>query len=106
DDRNLSIAFAPKRCEVSPRRSIRFLENHVGASKLLVRRHEPSSVDESRTPEAIQVRSDDQRGEPLAEAGDDVEGSRRAVANQTDAVQRIVQLFQLFIDLFEGSAFI
>ena len=89
------------------RRSLRSFGDHVGAGKLLVRGHELPGIDESRAAaEAIQVRCDNQRGEPLAEAGDDVEGSRRAVANQTDAVQRIVQLFQLFIDLFEGSAFI
>src|SRR5205809_732245 len=86
------------------RRSLRSFGDHVGAGKLLVRGHELPGIDESRAAaEAIQVRCDNQRGEPLAEAGDDIEHSGRAVAEEADAAQRVVQLRQLLVDDSGGS---
>jgi len=69
--------------------------------ELFVGRQELAGIDESRTAEPVQIRRHDECREALAEAGRDVEGSRGTVTKQADAVERITQFGQLFVD--EGA---
>src|SRR5207237_2948109 len=92
------------RREVLPRPAIGLREDHVGMRELFVRRHKLPGVDEPSLAEPVQVRRDNECGEALAETRGDVEGGRRAVAKQADALQRVAQLAELCINQGAGSA--
>ena len=75
---------------------------HRGVRELIVGPHEVARVGQFGRVKAIQVGGQNERGQPLAEAGGHVERARRAVAQQVDALQRAPQLVEQRVHLFPG----
>ena len=71
----------------------------VGLRELIVGDDQVARVDERRRVSASEIGGDDQRREPFAEARRHVEGSRRAMPEQVDSLQRAAEFGQQRLDV-------
>ena len=97
DDRNRRSASA-EAAEIRARSAVRPGEVDVGVGELVVGRDEVARVGAHGVVKPAQIGREDDRGEPLAEAGGHVERAQRTVSEQMNAFEGAAQLGQQRFD--------